>query len=186
LAEIASRNPDFEIAFACRTIAMKKKPISNPEIARILFEMAVLSDMNDMEYKRRAYELASADVAIFPEELAQLYEREGLKGLRTVPSVGTQIAKHIEELLKTGRFGEYEKLKEKFPVDLGELLLVEGVGPKTIRDLWLRLGIKNLDDLEKACRAEKVRELPRFGIKSEEKLLKAVQDAKGIGTITIE
>lgn len=140
--------------------------------------MAALSDMNDMEYKRRAYEQASADVEIFPEELGQLYAREGLQGLRNVPSVGTQIAKHIEEILKTGHFREYEKLKEKFPVNLGELLLVEGVGPKTIRDLWFHLGIKDIADLEKACVEGRIRELPRFGVKSEEKILNAVEAAK--------
>lgn len=157
---------------------MKKNTVSNSEIARILFEMAALSDMNDMEFKRRAYEQASADVQIFPEELADLYAREGLKGLRNVPSVGAQIAKHVEEILKTGRFREYEKLKEKFPVNLGELLLVEGVGPKTIRDLWFHLGIKNIADLEKACLENKIRTLPRFGVKSEERILKAVEAAK--------
>lgn len=157
---------------------MKKSSLGNSELARILLEMAALSDMNDMEYKRRAYEQASADVQIFPEELADLYAREGIKGLRNVPSVGSSIAKHIEELLKTGHFREYEKLKVKFPVNLGELLLVEGVGPRTIRDLWLKLGIKNLKELEKACLENKIRELPRFGIKSEQRILEAVQVAQ--------
>ena len=140
--------------------------------------MAALSDMNDLEFKRRAYELAAGDVQIFTEELASLYEREGLKGLKSVPSVGASIAKHIEELLRTGRFKDYEKLKEKFPVNLGELLLVEGIGPRTIRDLYLKLGIKNLEDLERAAREGRIRDLPRFGTKSEERILKAVQAAK--------
>jgi DNA polymerase (family X) len=156
----------------------KKSGLSNAEISQILFEMAALSDMNDMEYKRRAYEQAAADVKIFPEELKEIYERDGTQGLTEVPSVGTRIARHIEALLKTGHFREYEELKKKFPVNLGELLLLEGVGPRTIRDLWFRLGIKNIAELENACRQGKVRELPRFGIRSEQRILEAIEAAK--------
>src|SRR5688572_5668612 len=133
--------------------SMKKIPsLSNSEIAEILSEMAAFYDMQRMDYKRRAYELAAADVKIFPENISELYHREGRKGLMSVSSVGASIATHIEELLKTGRFAKYEEFKRKIPVNLTELMAIDGVGPRTIRELWLRLKIKNIDELEQACK----------------------------------
>jgi DNA polymerase (family 10) len=157
---------------------MQRKPFNNDQIASILYEMGVLCDMLGMDYKTRAYELAAGDVKIYPEQLSDLYQREGIKGLTQVPSVGSGIAKHIEELLTTGHFKEYEEFKKKIPVNLPELLLLEGVGPKTIRELYFRLGIRNLKQLEQACREGKVRTLPRFGVKSEQRILKAILTTK--------
>jgi len=58
------------------------------------------------------------------------------------------------------------------------LLVLEGVGPKTIRDLYYKLGVKNLRELEQACREGRVRSLPRFGIKSEQRILQAIEASK--------
>jgi DNA polymerase (family 10) len=110
----------------------KKVDFSNEEIAQLLMDMAAYWDMNNVEYKRRAYEMAAADVKIFPASLSSIYDDAGLKGLSEVPSVGESIAKHIEELLTTGQFREYEEFKKKYPVNLRELLLLEGLWRRTI------------------------------------------------------
>ena len=156
----------------------KKVDFGNEEIAQILMDMATYWGMDGVEYKRRAYEMAAADVKIFPDRLSDIHEHAGVKGLTEIPSVGEKIAKHIGELLTTGKLREYKEFKKKYPVNLRELLLLEGVGPRTIRELWLRLKIRNLEDLEKACRSGKVRSLPRFGIKSEERIASAIQRLK--------
>jgi DNA polymerase (family 10) len=148
---------------------------SNVELAQILEEMAAFWNMQKIDYKARAYELAAADVKLYPQNIIDVYEREGIHGLTQIPSVGPRIAKHIKELLTTGHFKEYEEFKRRIPVNLRELLLLEGVGPRTIYELWLRLKVKNIKELEEVCRNGKVRRLPGFGMKSEAKILQAIK-----------
>ncbi|MGH7804482.1 MAG: DNA polymerase/3'-5' exonuclease PolX, partial [Candidatus Binatia bacterium] len=62
----------------------------------------------------------------------------------------------------------------KMPVDLGALLSVEGLGPKGVKNLWAALRICTLADLETAARAGKIRDVPGFGEKAEQKLLRGI------------
>lgn len=151
------------------------KPFSNQDIARILYEMSALYEMQEVAFKPQAYERAALNVESLSEQVADLYERGGLKAIDEIPGVGKSIAKHIESLLKTGHFGEYDALKKKIPVEVGELTAVEGVGPQTVKTLWKSLKVRNLDDLEQAAKDGKIRELEGFGEKSEQKILKGIE-----------
>ena len=66
------------------------------------------------------------------------------------------IAAKIEEYLKTGKIKEQEFLKKKTPVDIEELIRVEGMGPKKVKVLYQKLGVRNLKDLEKAAKDHKI------------------------------
>ncbi len=157
------------------------KHISNQVIAKILYEMAALYEMRGVQFKPRAYEKVALNIESLSEEITDTYKRGGLEALKTIPGVGAGIAKHIEELLTTGHFKEHEALKKAMPVKIDELIAVEGVGPQTIKTLWKELEIKDLDDLEKAAREGKIRTLPGFGEKSEQKILKGIEFLKHSG-----
>ncbi len=105
-----------------------------------------------------------------------------IKKLKEIPGVGQSIAEIIEELIKTGRSTEYEKLKKAMPVRLDELARVEGLGPKSIQKLYKELGVRNLKDLEMAAKKGKIGTLDGFGKKSEEKILKGIGFAKNSGS----
>ncbi len=147
----------------------------NIEIARILSEIGEFLEMESVAFKPRAYERAAEAIAGSEEEASHVYERGGLKALEDIPGVGVSIAEKIEELLKTGRLKYYEQLKKKYPINLSELSKIEGLGPKTIQTLYKKLGVKDLAGLEKAVKSGKVKKLPRFGAKSEKKILKSVE-----------
>lgn len=155
--------------------------ISNQEIVKIFHEMAQLLEMKNIEFKPRAYEKAALGVEGLNREIIDLYKENGSKALMEVPGVGKSIAEHIEGLLKTGKFSEYEKLKKEIPVNIGQLSAIEGVGPKMIKILYQKLKIKNLEDLESAAKAGKIRKLARFGEKSEQKILKGIEFLKKSG-----
>ncbi len=140
--------------------------------------MSALWEMKGVQFKPRAYEKAALQIEALTESVKDIYAQQGLKGLTGIPSIGIGIAQHIEELLRTGHFHEYEKLKKGVPVKLSELLSIEGVGPRTIKVLWQKLRIKDLTGLEKACNEGKISKLPHFGRKSEEKILKGIQFLK--------
>lgn len=134
--------------------------------------------MEGEEFKARAYEKVSRLVDGMNESVEEIYEKGGVGKLEELEGVGKNIAHHIADLVESGTFEEYKNLKRKIPVDIFELLEVEGVGPKNIKALWEQLGIKNVAELEKAAKEKKIRELERFGEKLEEKILDGIRFLK--------
>ena len=153
----------------------------NQELSKILLEMAELLTMKEVLFKPRAYENASQSIASLNENVKDIYTRSGIKALMEIPSVGRGIAEKIEEYIKTGHIKEYQEMKKDMPVDIAGLTAIEGVGPKMIGALYKQLGVKNINDLEKAARAGKINGLERFGKKSEEKILKGIEFLRASG-----
>lgn len=148
--------------------------MTNKEIARVLYEMAAYLDMQGIDYKPRAYEKAASQIADLETEASEIYKRDGLKGLTKISYIGKSMAEHIEDLIKTGTYAEYQRMKRDVPVDVSELMQIEGLGPKKIFELWKKLKIRNLADLEQAATSGKIRTLSNFGEKSEQKILKGL------------
>ncbi len=152
--------------------------VSNQEIAKVLEELAVYLEMEEAPFKPRAYERAAYAVSGLTEDLADVYAKEGKKGLMRIPGVGAGIALRIEELLKTGRAKDHERFKKKYPMEIGALISLEGLGPKMVKVLWETLRIRSIKDLARAAREKKIRTLPRLGEKFEAKILKAIDFEK--------
>ena len=152
--------------------------MTNLEIAKVFSEMAILFEMDGVPFKPRAYEKAGQSIELLDAELAGSYREKGRDAFKGIPGVGKGIADHLEELFKKGDFHEHAMLRKKYPVAISDLSAVEGVGPKMIKMLWQKLKIKNLVDLERLARAEKIRNLPGLGEKSEQKILKGVEFLK--------
>lgn len=149
--------------------------MKNPEIAKLLRIIAIYLEMKDVQFKPQAYEKAAYSIEALDEDIEEFVKKRGKKGLMSLPGVGESIAEKIIEYLKTGKIQELEELKKEVPVDIETLTSIEGVGPKIVYKLYKALGIKTVEDLEKACLEHKIRKLPGFGEKSEEKILKGIQ-----------
>ncbi|MBI4159684.1 DNA polymerase/3'-5' exonuclease PolX [Candidatus Wolfebacteria bacterium] len=146
----------------------------NHALAKIFREMAEYLLMDDVPFKPQAYERAAANIEMADYDLEGVYKEYGAKGLWEIPGIGKGIADKIVEYIETGRVSDYEAMKKKTPVNLTELRGVEGLGPKHTKFLYQELGIRNVSELEKAAKAHKIRDLPGFGEKSEEKILKSI------------
>jgi DNA polymerase (family 10) len=155
--------------------------MTNGDIARIFREIAVYLDMDDVPFKPRAYEKAAYSIDALDQSLADIHAGGGEKALAQIPGIGKNMAEKIAELVTTGHLGYYEQLKKKMPVDVTGLTAIEGLGPKNVKALYGELGIKTLADLERAARAHKIRELPHFGEKSEEKILRGLEFLRASG-----
>ncbi|TSA45046.1 DNA polymerase/3'-5' exonuclease PolX [bacterium] len=147
----------------------------NSKIAKIFYQIAEFYTMRDDKFRPRAYEKAARLIEEMEEDLEDIYKKNGIKGLMEIPGIGKGLAEHIEEYIKTGKIGIFEKLKRGAPIDLLSFEAIEGVGPKMLKVLYEELGIRNVRDLEKAARAEKIRTLPRFGEKTEENILRSIE-----------
>jgi len=149
--------------------------MKNREMAGILYEIAELLEMKDVDFKPRAYRRAAQNIESLGTDIEELYEQGKLQD---IPGVGKSIAEKIMEYLETGSVETLERLREETPVDIQELSAVEGLGPKRIETLYEKLGITTLDDLEKAAEAGKIRDIEGFGAKTERNILDGIAFAR--------
>jgi DNA polymerase (family X) len=151
----------------------------NQELAKIFEEIAIYLEMEDeMIFKIRAYENAAVSISSISEDIEEIYKKGGLAALQELPSIGKGLAEKIEEYLKTGKIKYHEELKKKTPVNVASLRKIEGLGPKKIKILYKKLGIKNIEALEKAASSGKIRVLEGFGEKTESNILKSIKFVK--------
>jgi len=145
----------------------------NQEVAKILHDISVLLDIKgESRFRVVAYEEAARRIEGWPEPIEEVWKNGKLED---IPGIGQSIASKIAEYLATGKMAYYEELTKEIPPELIELTEIPGVGPKIARLLYEQLGIKTPEDLEKAIREKKLRNLPRLGAKSEEKIARGLE-----------
>jgi DNA polymerase (family X) len=169
--------------------------ISNADISRVLRQIAYLIELEEgaqginddnnknkpnTVFKIRAYRRTADVIENLSSNVEEIYNKWKLKGLIEIPSVGKAIALKIDELLTTGKIEYFEELKKKTPINIDEFYHLEGIGigPRTIRVLHDRLGIKNLSELEKAAAEGRIHSIPGFSYKKEESISKKIQSLK--------
>jgi DNA polymerase (family 10) len=147
--------------------------MNNWEIAKLFDEIADLLDiLGENPYKARAYRRAAhklGNAYLDVEELAD----EGR--LQEIPGIGSALEKKIEEYVKTGELKYLTQLRKKAPTSLRQLLLIPGIGVKTIQIIYQQLGITNLQDLEAAARKRLLQELPGIGVKTEQAIISGLE-----------
>jgi len=148
--------------------------MKNQEIAKIFYEIADFLEMEGVQFKPYAYQKAAINLESLEKDVQDIYKEGGKAALEEIPGVGKNIAEKIEEYLKTGKIKSYQNLKKKTPVQIEELTAVEGLGPKRVKVLYQKLGIRNLKDLEKAAKTHKISSLFGFDQKSEKNILEGI------------
>ncbi|MEF8814946.1 MAG: helix-hairpin-helix domain-containing protein [Halovenus sp.] len=149
--------------------------MKNQEIATMLREIADFLEIQEAEYKPRAYRTAARNIESLSEDLEDVHDRGELE---EIEGVGESISEKVAEYLETGELAYYEDLKADLPVDIEALTSVEGVGPKTAKKLYLELDVQTLDDLESAAEAGEIADLEGFGEISEQNVLDHIERAK--------
>lgn len=152
--------------------------MQNREIAKIFNEIAEYLEMDGVRFKPYAYQKAAITLENLKDNVADIYRQGGLKALKAIPGIGESIALKIEEYLKTGKIAYYEDFRRKLPINLDELMAVEGMGPKKAKVLYEQLGITNLAELEAAAREHRIAPLKGFGAKTEANILEGIEFLK--------
>jgi len=153
--------------------------MENREVARILRETAQLLEIDGAIIGRyRSYEKVA-------ELLYSIHERiedisKDTKKLKELPGVGDSMAEHIQEILETGDYKLRQKLLKKYPPTLLDLLQLQSLGPKKVGFLWSHFKVGTVEGVEKLARDGKLRDLPGFGEKSEQNILKAAEQFKNL------
>lgn len=148
--------------------------MENREVARILRQTAELLEIDGAQIGRyRSYERAAELIDALPEPIEELAKDEAK--LTALPGIGERMAEHIREILRTGDYSLRKKLLEKYPPTILDLLKLQSLGPKKVALLWKKFKAGTVEQVAQLAREGKLRELPGFGEKSEQNILRAVE-----------
>ncbi|MBX5451434.1 DNA polymerase/3'-5' exonuclease PolX [Thermogemmatispora sp.] len=143
------------------------------QVAQALEEVATLLNLKKdaSPFEARAYENAARTISALDEDIERLVREGRLKG---IPGLGPTITRRIEELVTTGHLTFLEELRAATPPIKLELLRIQGLGPRRINTIVDQLHISSLEELERACKEDRVAALPGFGKKTQEKILQGL------------
>lgn len=146
--------------------------MKNYLVAKTFYEIADMLDIKGEEFKPQAYRKVARYIESMPDDVETLCQKGELS---KIPGVGASLKNKIEELLQNGVLEYHRNLKKELPVDLDDLLSIEGVGPKMVKIFYEELGIKTIKDLERAIHRGDLKKLPHCGEKIEQKILLGIK-----------
>jgi DNA polymerase (family 10) len=149
-------------------------PVQNAEIAAMFDQAAELLEIGgENQFRVRAYRRAARVIEGLPKAVGSLLKSG--RDLSELPGIGKDLASKIADIVKTGHFDLLDTLKRKLPGELGDMAALPGLGPKRIRLLYDKLKVRTLNDLRRAIKTGRLRELRGFGPVIEKKLLGALE-----------
>jgi len=163
--------------------------MSNQEIAKILRNVAAaftIKNEKKFRFQIIAYQKAADSIGNLTSELKDLYRENKLELL---PGIGVSIRSHLIELFKTGRVKHFEWALRGIPKSVFVLLDIPSFGPKKAYKLVKSLGLTNpqkvISELEAKAKKGKIASIPGFGEKSQNDILRAINEYKtGVGKTT--
>jgi len=151
--------------------------MTNADVARVLARIATMLEIDGANpFRVRAYREGARVIESQVEPIATLAAAEG--GLAALPGIGKDLAQKILEIAETGTTGIYDEMQAKIPLEVVGFTELQGLGPKRVKTLYDQLGIQDRAGLEAAARDGKLRDLPGFGEKVEQNVLKALASAR--------
>lgn len=123
-------------------------------------------------FRVRAYESAARAVRTFGGDLRQAMASGALAELK---GVGPNTLEVIGEVLERGTAHMLEDLRDQVPPGLVEMLGIPGLGVAKVRQIHEALHAETLEELEQAAQDGRLAQLPRFGPKTAEKVLRGIR-----------
>ncbi len=144
--------------------------MNKKDIIKLLETIGIYMELKgENSFKISAYRKAAAALENDDRSLQEINDFTKLSG------IGKGTAGVIEEYIEEGTSSVLEELKEEVPKGLIPLLQLPGLGGKKIAKLYSELGVESIEDLEEACKANKIQALAGFGKKTEEKILASIE-----------
>ncbi|HKB94793.1 MAG TPA: DNA polymerase/3'-5' exonuclease PolX [Gaiellaceae bacterium] len=146
-----------------------------PGNAEVADQFDLLADLLELEgaesFRVLAYRRAATRMRETSSSVAQLALDGKAKELQ---GIGKTIEEKIVQIVEAGEIEALAKRRSLVPPDVVAFMHLPGLGPKTAARIWRELGITTLSELKEAAEAERLRTLAGLGVKSEEKILKAL------------
>jgi DNA polymerase (family 10) len=149
-------------------------PVHNADISAIFEEIADLLEIEAANrFRILAYRKAARILNELPQDVRALLKNN--YDLTQLPGIGDDLALKITEIVSTGSCSLLQRLRSELPPAITELLRIPGIGPKRVKALYHNLDVRTVEQLHRAARDGRIRELPGFGEKTELNILKAVE-----------
>ncbi|MDH4310074.1 MAG: DNA polymerase/3'-5' exonuclease PolX [Gammaproteobacteria bacterium] len=141
--------------------------VHNGEIADIFEQLADLLEIReDNPFRIRAYRNAARVIRGHARSMAELVDAGA--DLAELPGIGADLAGKIATIVHTGKLPLLDQLRAKVPRPLVDMTRIEGLGPKRAKALYRALRIRSLEDLQRAARSGRIREIKGFGARTEQ------------------
>ena len=141
--------------------------VHNTEIADMFEQLADLLEIREENpFRIRAYRNAARVIRGHARSMAELVESGA--DLAELPGIGADLAGKIATIVRTGKLPLLDQLRARVPRPLVEMTRIEGLGPKRAKALYRALRIRSLEDLQRAARSGRIREIKGFGARTEQ------------------
>lgn len=146
------------------------------EISQMFEEIALMLDLKgENPFKSKAYINAVRTLELLEGELQDYIVHGKLEGIK---GIGKAIGEKLVEIVETGRLKYYDELRGSLPEGLFDMLKIPGLGPKKVKAVYERLGVKSIGELEYACIENRLLELEGFGKKTQDNIIKGIEHMK--------
>lgn len=153
-------------------------PMHNTEIASVLDRIGDLVEVTGgNQFRVRAYHNAARTVEGLSHQVSDLLEQG--ESLTDYSGIGKDLAGKIETIYQTGSLPLLDQLEVQTGPDISRIMKIPGLGGKRVKMLMDRLGVKTVEDLERAARNGEIRNLAGFGEKTEKAILDGIGQLSG-------
>jgi DNA polymerase (family X) len=142
---------------------------TNTELANMFHTMATILEIKgESGFKVNANTKVARALEDLVEDIASIDDVTSISG------VGKSSAMKIKSYLEQGKMVEFEELRDSIPPGLLDVMRVQGLGPKKVRQLWQDADVVDIPSLRAAIEDGKLDNLPRMGKKTIENISQAL------------
>ena len=143
------------------------------QIVSVLEQVAVLLELEGANpFRVRAYQNGSRALASMEDDLLTVLQQGNLTDVK---GIGKGISSLVGEAVLKGTWGDLQKLYDRVPRGLIEIVGIPGLGPKRARLMYQELGVDSVESLKAACEMGHIAPLSGFGEKSQKKYLEGIE-----------
>ncbi|MHB1686259.1 MAG: helix-hairpin-helix domain-containing protein [Ignavibacteriaceae bacterium] len=143
------------------------------EIISLLESIADLMEFNgENQFKVSAFRSGANSIRKSEGDLDVIVKE---KFLNNIKGIGKGLQPVIYEYYENGFSNLLKELQSAAPKGIDDLLKVRGLGPKKIKQLYRELAISSIDELEYACKDNRLAMLKGFGENTQKKILEELE-----------
>ncbi|AGU52971.1 putative DNA polymerase/3'-5' exonuclease PolX [Variovorax paradoxus B4] len=148
-------------------------PIANADVAAVFNEIADLLELQGASiFRIRAYRNAARMLGDLGRSIQAMVEHG--EDLDALPGIGADLAAKIVGIVNTGSCPLLNQLRAQGPPGVVELLRIPGIGPRRARTLQLALGIRTLEDMQRAISDGRLGTVRGFGPKTQQRIRESI------------
>ena len=147
---------------------------ANADLSRIFEQMSKILELTGANpFRVNAHGKVARILADLTVDVSQLADDPAK--LTAIDGIGEASAKKIVEYLKTGRVKERDELLKEIPKGLLEVMEIPGLGPKTVKLMWERAGVTDVETLKAKLNTGELAQLPRMGTKTVQNIKESIE-----------